>query len=403
MKRIPIISFLPLAGALFLASCFGDEPANAECDIERIWVHADAPEAMFFHPYDTLQTVPSSESAIQFQTRYDVVVGRLPLFMVVTPGADVFRMDALNGREVPFVSGDLVDFSGGQTVTFRVRSESGEYHRDYAVSVVPRTRNGGDLYFTFDDYYRLDERGNFYEWQEPNAPVSPWWSTGNPGYRLSVSSAKPLEYPTCPEEGTGVDGKNCVRLTTSDTKGFGAMVNMRIAAGNLFVGTFDVANALRNALAATQMGHPFAHKPVKMTGYYKYRPGATKQDRMGKPLTGETDYPDFYLAVYRNVDAQGNRIQMDGNILETDLQKNPHAAAMVGTARISREDIVMNASEWTKFELPVVYTVELSREDVENECYSMAVVFTSSNDGGNFSGAVGSTLWIDNVTIECEY
>ena len=76
---------------------------------------------------------------------------------------------------------------------------------------------------------------------------------------------------------------------------------------------------------------------------------------------------------------------------------------MVGTARISREDIVMNASEWTKFELPVVYTAELSREDVENECYSMAVVFTSSNDGGNFSGAVGSTLWIDNVTIECEY
>ena len=403
MKRTHIIALLPIAGALLFASCFGEEPANAECDIEKIWVHTDAPEEMFFHSYDTLYEVPSSETAIHFQTRYDVVVTQMPLFMQVTPGAQISRLDVLNNHEVPFVNGDVVDFSNAQVVTFRVRSEDGNYHRDYGVSIMPRVRGGGDLYFSFDDYYQLDERGSFYEWHEPNAPVSPWWSTGNPGYRLSVSSAKPLEYPSCPEEHTGVDGKNCVRLTTSDTKGFGAMVNMRLAAGNLFVGTFDVANALRNALEATKMGHPYAHKPVKMTGYYKYQPGETMQDRQGKPLSGEIDYPDFYLVVYRNADAQGNRIQMDGNLLETDPRKNPNADYVVGKARINREDVVMNGSEWTKFELPVVYTTELTQEDVENENYSMTIVFTSSADGGNFCGAVGSTLWIDNVTVECEY
>ncbi len=403
MKKTHIIALLPIVGALQFASCFGDEPANAECDIEKIWVHTDVPEEMFFHSYDTLYEVPSAETAIVFQTRYDVVVTQMPLYMQVTPGAQIFRLDALNNREVPFVNGDVVDFSNAQVVMFRVHSEDGNYHRDYGVSVMPRVRGGGDLYFSFDDYYQLDERGSFYEWHEPNVPVSPWWATGNPGYRLSVSSAKPQEYPTCPEEHTGVDGKNCVRLTTSDTKGFGAMVNMRIAAGNLFAGSFDVANALRNALAATKMGHPYAHKPVKMSGYYKYQPGATKQDRQGNALPGEIDYPDIYCVIYRNADAQGNRIQMDGNILETNPQKNPNAEYVVGKARINSEDVVMNSSEWTKFELPIVYTTELSQEDVEGENYSMAIVFTSSADGGNFCGAVGSTLWIDNVTIECEY
>ena len=41
------------------------------------------------------------------------------------------------------------------------------------------------------------------------------------------------------------------------------MVNMRIAAGNLFIGTFDVANALKDAMAATRFGLPFNKKPLR--------------------------------------------------------------------------------------------------------------------------------------------
>lgn len=388
-----------------IVSCVGDEPANAECDIEQVWVHVDNPDAVFFHTYDTLYTVPSTVNDIMFQTRYDAVVGRVPVGFVITPKASIFRLDE-NKREVPFVNGDLVDFSNGREVTFRVRSESRQYQRDYSISIVPKQQTNGDMFFDFEEssYYLLTEgSSSYYLWKHDSAPMQPWWSCGNPGFRLSRSSAKAMEYPTTPAVGEGVDGSTCVKLTTCSTGDFGAMVNMRLAAGNLFIGTFDVAHALRNALLATKMGHPYSHKPIKLSGYYKYVPGKVKQDRAGKPMPDEQDYPDIYCVVYRNVDDAGQKIQMDGNILDTDKNNNPYADYIVGMARIKQEDIDCTGKQWVKFELPLTYTKDISREDVENEKYNTAVVFSSSNGGAYFLGAIGSTLWIDNVTLECEY
>lgn len=46
-------------------------------------------------------------------------------------------------------------------------------------------------------------------------------------------------------------------IRDKNTGSFGAGVNMPIAAGNLFIGKFDVSNALADALRATQFGLPF--------------------------------------------------------------------------------------------------------------------------------------------------
>lgn len=40
---------------------------------------------------------------------------------------------------------------------------------------------------------------------------------------------------------------------------FGGLVGMPIAAGNLFIGSFDVNNAMSNPLQATKFGLPFRH------------------------------------------------------------------------------------------------------------------------------------------------
>ena len=50
------------------------------------------------------------------------------------------------------------------------------------------------------------------------------------------------------------DSGNGLKLTTCDTGSFGAMVQMYIAAGNLFIGSFDLANALKDPLRATKFG-----------------------------------------------------------------------------------------------------------------------------------------------------
>lgn len=402
MKKTFLLSLLLSAAGTLLTSCIGDEPANAECDIEQAWVHvgnAERVKAVFYHPYDTLVQVSSTQSEIIFSTRSDedALITSAPLYFVTTAGAKVFRIDG-NGSEIPFKNGDATDFTGSKVVKFRIHSEDGHYHRDYAISVVPKREMPSDPEFNFDNNFFLTtvkagDQYPYYAWTEYGIE---WWASGNAGYRLTGLKAAPMDYPTCPELNTGLGGKNCLKLTTRDTGSLGAMVGMRIAAGNLFSGSFDTQEALGNTLAATRMGLPYAHKPIRLTGYYKFKAGPKMQDRTGKELVGETDYPDFYCVVYRNTDENGNSIQLDGsNVLSSP--------SIVALGRIKQSDIDVSGSQWVYFDLPIAYNANVERPDVENYLYSTAVVFSSSVRGAEFIGAPGSTLWIDNVKLECEY
>lgn len=99
---------------------------------------------------------------------------------------------------------------------------------------------------------------------------------------------------------------------------------------------------------------------------------------------------------YTTVEEQGNNIQLDGsNILSSP--------AIVGLGRIKPTDIDASGSQWVYFDLPIEYAVSVDSKDVKNKLYSTAIVFTSSIRGGEFIGAPGSTIWIDNVKLESEY
>lgn len=411
---IPLFSM----GVFALTGCIADEPANAECDIEQCWIHLDAPEAVFYHSYDTLagipvstdqpdvKVIPTTADSIVFTTRWNAVVEHsVPLFFRVTPNAQVFHL--VDGREVPFVSGTPVDLRatgvGRYTPqTFIVRSEDGKWQRSYRVSIqVPPMPSYPPEGFEFKfDSYGLDSKGKYYVWTEAN-PFLPdvQWANGNPGFAISKSSALSDAYPTVPEAHGGFDGGPCLKLTTQNTGGFGKMVNMLIAPGSHFIGTFDVGPALKGqagALAATRFGIPFPHKPLVLRGYYKYLPGAFKQDRSGQRIDGAVDYPDIYSVFYRNVDADGNEVQLDG----ADVLTNPH---IVAVGRLRSEDVDATGQEWRRFEIPLVYTGEVSDDDIREKKYSFTISFTSSIDGAYFEGAVGSTLWIDDVTLECAF
>lgn len=415
MKKVFLLSLLLSAAGTMLTSCIGDEPANAECDIEKAWVHVSNPRSVFYNDYDSLITVSSTESEIHFETRGEAI-HEAPIFFLTTPGASLFIIGQ-NGSEAPFQNGSSIDFSSSKIITFRVRSEDRHYHRDYTVQVVPRPEMPVNPTFDFDNNFELatiqdNDPYPFYVWTETDVKIK-WWASGNPGFRLSGQKAKAMEssidppgtiyYPTSPELETGVDGKNCLKLTTRDTGSLGKMVSMPIAAGNLFSGSFDTGKAMTETLAATRMGQPYAHKPIQMTGYYKFKPGPKMQDRNGYAIDGETDYPDIYCIVYRNTDDNNNPIQLDGNLLSDDIKVNPHKDMIVGKGRIKPEDIDISGSQWKPFSIQIAYTQDISEDDVLDYKYSTAVVFSSSVRGAEFIGAPGSTLWIDNVKLECEY
>jgi hypothetical protein len=207
------------------------------------------------------------------------------------------------------------------------------------------------------------------------------WASGNVGFMLSRNSALPDEYPTVlsSEGHTG----SCAKLETCSTGPFGEMVNMRLASGNLFIGTFDVQSALTNPITATRFGVPFNYKPTLLMGWYKYTPGAVLQDKSGNPISGETDSFDIYAVLYENTQT------LDGtNILSSPL--------VVAVARIENPTA---SSTWKYFELPFVYQREIDQSKLDNFQYNLTVVFSSSKNGGEFIGAIGSVLMVDDVEV----
>ena len=404
------ISQILFLGAVVLCSCFGEEPLNSECDIETASVHVDSPNDIFHHLYDTLKIVDSSSDKVEFIIRSQSNVSHLPLTLEITSGATAFIKDA-SGAFVAFKNGSLVDFSDERLQVFRIVSQDKQWNRTYSLMFKHDVPTEGDFTVGFENY-ALDPTGKFYEWtisdvNAANAFPDGKWKNGNPGLKLSKSSAKPMEYPSVPLANGGPGGTTCVKLETKDTGAFGNMVNMKLASGSMFNGIFDVSNALKDALKATRFGAPFSHKPVKMTVWLKFEPGPVFQDRKGNPMEGIVDEPDVYVVFYRNQDEAGNEVMIDGN----DMFTNPHIVALGrlphnlnedGSDKLCDTPIHGLTSEWQLVEIPLVYYKEVDQTILANKGYSLAMSFASSWQGGKFMGAIGNKLFIHNVSLYCD-
>ncbi|MBU3854591.1 MAG: PCMD domain-containing protein [Candidatus Paraprevotella stercoravium] len=369
--------------ALLATSCIKDEPLNSECDIEVCKVHHEASDTIFYALSDTLQKVSSVDTVINFYTRSRINPQDLSQVRVtfdLTPGATITP-----------ASGSVQDFSQGGVV-YTVVSEDKLWSRTYKVRFLPRAVLNPD--FDFENVELEQPRERFYIWfaYDQNQKRQDLWATGNSGFALSRSSAKPHEYPSVMLE-QGVSGKG-VKLETCSTGAFGAMVNMRIAAGNLFLGSFDTQNALKDAMKATRFGVPVNRKPVRFTGYYKFQPGEVFKDRYGIEVPGRVDAPDAYAVLYKNTDESGQPVTLYGDDVLTN--ENIVAIARVPEFKVTG---ISDTSNWEYFDLPLEYKQELDMVRLSNLGYNLAVVFTSSIEGATFCGAVGSTLLIDESAI----
>ena len=366
-------------GILSLTSCFKDEAPNAECDITQAWLHADDPSDMFYQASDSLVNVLTDKTDIRFSVKRKADITALAPRFTTTPGAIVEP-----------ANGSVHDFSQGP-VSYRVTSADHAWHRDYTVSVVPVTKTvKATIEYDFETYH-LDSYGEYYIWSEDEDGVATdVWATGNGGFEISNSSAKPDEYPTIPLDNS-LDGKG-VRLVTRATGPLAVMLNKRIAAGNLFLGEFSIGDALQEPLQATHFGRPFDKRPKQFTGYYRYTPGPRFQNQDGSYVDGKKDMPSIYAILYRNHDAQGNAVTLNG----ANVQTSP-----LIVARAIATDLAPT-TEWRQFQVNFTFDSDLDLDLLENRGYSLAVVFSSSADGAYFQGAVNSTLDIDKVRIVCE-
>ena len=98
------------------------------------------------------------------------------------------------------------------------------------------------------------------------------------------------------QDDNGYVGK-CAKLVTRSTGSFGSGFGMPIAAGNLFIGTFDLLNAIPDARKGTRLGRPFDHVPTYLSGYYKYKAGESYKVN-GEEVKGKKDQCDIYAIFY---------------------------------------------------------------------------------------------------------
>lgn len=343
---------------LFTAtSCIRSEAPNAEADILGCSV-----------PGISLTTSPIIQNeTVTLLVPIDTDVSALAPWFTLTPGASI---------DPP--SGTVRDFLTPQKYT--VTSEDGEWHKTYTVYVID---NELKTVYNFEDtiggqkYYVFAEK--------ENGKVVMEWASGNAGFALTGVPKTADDYPTL-QVSEGHAGK-CLALVTRSTGSFGSLMKMPIAAGNLFIGSFDVRSALANPLAATRFGLPFPYVPTYLTGYYKYRSGEVYTEN-GKPVGGKRDMCDIY-AIFYETDEQVHTL--DGSNAFT----SPN---LISVARISN---AKETDEWTAFHIPFVARPGkvIDKEKLRAGGYNISLVFSSSIDGALFNGAVGSTLLIDEAEL----
>lgn len=363
-------------------SCFKEEPLNAECDIEKAWLHVDDVESTFYTPNDTLIEVISTEDKITFTMRGEADITALAPQFTITQGATITP-----------ASGSVHDFSQGP-VTYTVTSQDGKWSRTYTVEC-----NRVSHYITSEinynfEHFELDSRyHNFYIWHNtlPDGSLGNDWASGNEGFRLSMSKSKPEEYPTTVLN-EGYEGHG-VLLTTRTTGSLGKMHGKPIAAGNMFLGKFDIAKAMTATLKATEFGVPFDYKPLRLEGYYQYSPGSPFIDKSFTEYPNRIDAGDIYSVLYLNHDSRGNSVVLYGDNVLSSSQ-------IVAIARV--KDIKKTNGQWVHFDIEYEYLKEFDYDILARRGYNFTIVFSSSINGATFEGAIGSELKVDKVRLTCE-
>ena len=375
---------LYLMFGLLCFSCIRKGAANAEADIESCVIlnEQGVPDP------NIKGNIILSNNRVVAQATPIINLSKLALEVTLTEGATIEP----DPREVR-------DYSKPQF--FVVTSEDGEWQKNYQVSV-----DTFDLPIKYS--FDLAELGRdskyfvFYETVEGKGADfrQDIWASGNGGYAITGVGKRPEDYPTVSVL-NGKEGKG-VRLETKSTGGFGEMVKMPIAAGNLFIGDFQVANATSKPMEATRFGMPFGKKPLKLTGWYKAKRGETYtvvgEDGKAVPVEGQ-DACDIYAVLYENDGL--NQKTLDGTNVKTS--KNIVAFAQLKNPHMHEANVDLTQKEYEPFELVFEYRKPFDEKKSRLYKYNLAVVFTSSIKGDMFIGAVGSTMVVDEVELICEY
>ncbi|MCD0456910.1 PCMD domain-containing protein [Chryseobacterium sp. LC2016-27] len=335
--------------SFFLISCISDPPLNPEADIEEFNVNENL--------LSSKTVINQTNKKIYLYLKPDAYQNGITPTIKVSNGAHIFPE-----------SGKLINFN--EKVFYTVTSESGENSKIYEVEIVEI----GTWNFNFENWAINPD--NKYEFPLDNNIEL--WSSGNLGVALSGVPKQVDSYPTR-STANGLNGTIAAEMTTLPGNALSQLLNIHIFPGSIFLGNFNSSQALVNPLAATEFGQPYYKLPAKFTGYYRYTPGSTFWDNNGDPVVGETDKFALYAVLFNGPERlNGTNIDTSDKIIARAIVPND-----------------INSTEFKKFEIPFTYIPG----KIPGNNLMVAIIGTSSYQGGQYRGAVGSKLAIDNLRI----
>lgn len=405
MKRFLLL--IQAAVLLFtLQSCIQDEELNAECDIEGVdptWLN-EHPGMVIGNPL-----VNQEKRTIDFTLEKGTDRTALnPRFLLSDAATITAEVDGQT------VNGNGITRNFKTPQIYWTHSQDGKWQKYYTVSFGYFT---GLAAMNFD-HYQLDANNKYYIWNEveakedesePDKPLN-CWSSGNGGYVMVGIAKTPLAFPTAPF--TDDEMGACVRLQTCRTGSFGDMVKMPIAAGSLFIGTFDNKIAMKRPREATAFGLQLLDKvPKSLEGYYRYSVGETFTDKDKKVCPDRRDTADIYAVVYEAAFADVKEKNPNPNGPDSIVVKK--LVTLNGDNVLTSDRIVMMAridnpgepTEWTHFSEPFKFKnghTAIDPDRLALKGYVIAVVATSSRQGAYFEGAIGSVLDISQFRLVYE-
>lgn len=275
--------------------------------------------------------------------------------------------------------GDVLNLGSPQNIN--IIAEDGSTHTWTILSDVASNDPQLDNY-ELNDWY---ETGSGY--YEPGSDAATTiWGTGNQGTQiLNILATTPYDLG---------NNNKAAKLETMYNGTLPANLGMPISAGSVFTGYFDPDNLdPTDPEAAVVFGTPFTGRPDKLRFKYRFQPGEANKDKDGNELT----YPDM-LDIYALLEV---RLGGTTERLATAWFRSSEAIDVLTTMEIP----------YTYGELNDTYPDYMKPENnvyVSTDSASFVLpthitfVASSSFDGANFAGAVGSILIVDDVEMVYE-
>ncbi|RRJ88551.1 hypothetical protein EG240_13345 [Paenimyroides tangerinum] len=356
MKKQHLLAFF--LAPFLLTSCIKEEEEDTNADILEAYI-----------PQEYLKTDPIiTNNSVEFRVKSNVdLKNQSPIFIL----SENATIDPVNGT--------VRDYTNAQTAV--VTAQDSRWKKTYTI-----TFNVDELSTKYAfDHAELTDKDRYYRFYTTgsNGDKIYDWASGNSGYVTVAGSKSPDEYPTTIAEGRS--GGLAAKMQTVYTSSFAAATGNPIAAGNLFLGSFKTN--LLNTLKSTKMGLPYSGDlPKSVRTYYKYKAGGEVRDQDFDVVPGAKDTFDIYAIIFESRDKE-NYLYGDHDF------QDPRNVAI---ARVSPSQRI-ETSTWKELQFDFEM-VSGKTYDPEKE-YVLAIVMSSSIDGARFTGAIGSTLIVDEIEL----